>query len=144
MIDPLIFQPLRDLVLVRDLQSLQNRLSPGGIVMVLENPELVDVVSGTTDGSHGNYARESLEVEVVAIGPGKWIHEKRKSWFKPTTLKPGDRVRCTAWNDAPDDALPAGYRLILEGDVWWKHEPETNQAKPGKARARAKAAACAS
>ncbi len=67
---------------------------------------------------------------VIAVGPGKW-HEKRKnteSWmlnrevFKPTTLKPGDRVAIGHYSDWESwfcDYQGRGRNVVLcqEADV---------------------------
>jgi co-chaperonin GroES (HSP10) len=112
MIDPSKLQPMRDLVLVRDLPPKPHHL---GLVIIRENPELGDVISGTTDGSHGDYRHVACDGEVIAVGPGKY-NEKTQRRI-PVTVQPGDIVRYTAWNDLPD-LLPPGFRLIQQGDIW--------------------------
>lgn len=129
MVDPHKFQPLRDGVVVRDFEVVTKTQS--GLILALENPDCVDAISGTTDGSHGNYARISLEGVVVACGPGK---RNEKGILRPMQLKPGDRVRYTAWNDA-ENFFEKPFRLITEGDVWWKHENSKEKAKAARAGA---------
>lgn len=110
-IDPYKFQPLRDGVIVRDFGQ---KTHPLGLVLIRENPEMVDVVSNQTDGSHGDYRRIPIDGEVIAVGPGKYDAKGRR---KPTVVKPGDKVRYSTWNDAPD-VLPEGFRMIQEADIW--------------------------
>lgn len=124
-IDPYRFKPLRDGVLVRDLDPPP---AAGRIILALENPECVDAISGTTDGSHGNYSRRPVDGVVIACGPGR---RSEKGVLRPMSVKPGDRVRYTAWNDG-EAWLPKGFRLVMEGDIWWKHE-ETKKARAARA-----------
>ena len=85
-----------------------------GLIVIREHPDCVDVVSNQSDGAHGDYRRVGINGEVIKVGPGK---RDAKGRLKPTIVKPGDKVRYTAWNDG-DDFLPPGYRLIQEADIW--------------------------
>jgi co-chaperonin GroES (HSP10) len=114
-IDPYNFTPLRDGVLVRDLPEAPRK---DGLVIIRENPELKNVVSSTTDGTADDYRREGRTGIVIACGPGRMSKRNR---LIPLTVKPGDQVTYTAWNDL-DASLPAGFRLIMEGDIWFVHE----------------------
>lgn len=114
-IDPYTFTPLRDGVLVRDLPQQPRG---DGLIIIRENPEMHDAVTGTTDGTHGDYRRIGVVGEIIACGPGR---TSKKNRLIPLSVQPGDRITYTAWNDA-DDALPAGFRLIQEGDIWFTHE----------------------
>jgi co-chaperonin GroES (HSP10) len=87
--DPLKIKPMTDhiLLVLDDEKPLSKLIAAPDIA---KNKEI-----GTRIGT------------VIAVGPGKW-HEKRKnteSWmlnrevFKPTTLKPGDRVAIGHYSD---------------------------------------------
>lgn len=114
-IDPYKFTPLHDGVLVRDLPQAPRG---DGLIVIRENPELVNAISGTTDGSGDDYRRVGIVGEVIAIGPGRLSKRNRRI---PMTVKPGYQVTCTAWNDL-ELGLPKGFRLVCEGDIWFIHE----------------------
>ena len=118
-IDPFKFTPLHDGVLVRDLPEAPRG---DGLIVIRENPELVNAISGTTDGSGDDYRRVGIVGEVIAIGPGRLSKRNRRI---PMTVKPGDRITCTSWNDL-ELGLPKGFRLVREGDVWFIHEEEAD------------------
>ncbi|HUD64704.1 MAG TPA: hypothetical protein VMQ17_09005 [Candidatus Sulfotelmatobacter sp.] len=107
------FQPALDRVLVRRMEKSDDN----GLVVIRENPHLVDVVSNQTDGNHGDYRRVPVLGIVVAVGPGKY---NQKFKFKPTTVKPGEVVIFTEWNDWAD--APEGLYLIREADIWGHYE----------------------
>jgi co-chaperonin GroES (HSP10) len=111
MVDPYKFQPLDNRVLVRDSPV---RSHPQGLVVVRENPDQVDVVSNQTDGDHGDYRRIAIDGEVIACGPGKLDKKLRRI---PLSVKPGERVRYTSWQDG-EGLFPPGFRLIREADIW--------------------------
>lgn len=106
------FRPTDDRILVEDLP--QKRAD--GLILMLENPEMVDASSGTTDGSHGNYQRVGITGRVVAVGPGKWA--EKKAVRIPIGVEPGEIITYTAWNDLPEGFLPPQYRLIRKNDIW--------------------------
>ena len=72
---------------------------------------------------------------ILAVGPGKWYEKPGLSWeltrqyFKPTTLKPGDRVYIghysdwESWNCAADGYAGRGANIVLcqEEDVRLYH-----------------------
>jgi hypothetical protein len=109
-IDPYKFKPLRDGVLLRDLPEPRK----DGLIIIRENPDVINAISGTTDGSGGDYRRVGIVGEVIAVGPGKLDKKLRRV---PMTLKPGDRVRVSSWNDGVN-WLPEGFRLVQQADVW--------------------------
>jgi co-chaperonin GroES (HSP10) len=88
--DPLKIQPVTDHILVR--LDADHAFSESSVIV---KPDCAEKEIGTRIGT------------VIAVGPGKW-HEKRnfeESWilnpleFKPTTLKPGDRVAIGHYSD---------------------------------------------
>jgi co-chaperonin GroES (HSP10) len=92
--DPLKITPLGDHILIQ-LDAEHPYIEIEGTGLALEKPQTAEKEIGTRIGT------------VVSVGPGKW-HEKRKSdlsWvlnpllFKPTTLKPGDRVAIGHYSD---------------------------------------------
>lgn len=107
--DPYKIEPTQDRVIVRDFPQPSSL-----VVLIRKNPNCVDVVSGQTKGDHGDYRRVGIYGEVIAVGPGK---RDKKDRLKRTTVKPGDKVQYTAWNDG-EDFLPSGFRMITEGDIW--------------------------
>lgn len=102
-------RPLHDRVLVRRLPEAP-RLD--GLILIKNDASMMDVVHDGTD-KHSDYRRVPLLGEVVAVGPGKYDEKNR---FHRTTVKPGDVVIFTDWNDW--DQAPAGLYMIREGDVW--------------------------
>jgi len=110
--DPLKIKPMTDhiLLVLDDEKPLSKLIAAPDIA---KNKEI-----GTRIGT------------VIAVGPGKW-HEKRKnteSWmlnrevFKPTTLKPGDRVAIGHYSDWESwfcDYQGRGRNVVLcqEADV---------------------------
>lgn len=109
--EPIPFQPTLDRVLVR---RLKQKTRKHDLVVVRENPDCVDVVSNQADGSHGDYRRVGIVGVIVAVGPGKFDEENWK--FYPTTVKPGEVVMFTEWNDWAD--APEDLYLIREADIW--------------------------
>ena len=109
MIDPSQIIPLYDRVLVEVL-SEKPRLD--GLILVKNDSTVSDAVNdGTVD--HADYRRVPLLGRIVAVGPGK--HDIK--WhFHPTTVKPGEVVIFTSWDDA--DGLLPGHHMIREGDIW--------------------------
>ena len=108
---------LHDRVLVRKLPE-KARLD--GLILIKDHPDKVDVVNNDTRGEHDDYRRLPLVGEVLQVGPGKWTVKNK---FKPTTVKPGEVVIFTDWNDwagAPEDLF-----LITEGDIWG-YPPKSN------------------
>ena len=109
--DPLKIKPLGDHILV----ELEEATEPTSLVVpdVARNKDI-----GTRFGT------------VIAVGPGKW-HEKRintETWihnrivFKPTTMKPGDRVAIghfSDWESWFADFEGRGRNVVLcqEADV---------------------------
>lgn len=92
--DPLKIKPLGDHILVQ-LDAEHPYVEIEGTGLALEKPQTAVKEIGTRIGA------------VIAVGPGKW-KEKRNSdlsWvlnplvFKPTTLKPGDRVAIGHYSD---------------------------------------------
>lgn len=92
--DPLKIKPLGDHILIQ-LDAEHPYIEIEGTGLALEKPQTAVKEIGTRIGT------------VIAIGPGKW-KEKRKnteSWmlnrevFKPTSLKPGDRVAIGHYSD---------------------------------------------
>jgi co-chaperonin GroES (HSP10) len=111
--EQLPFEPTLDRVLVRRIAEPRK----DGLVLIRENPDCVDVVSNQTDGAHGDYRRVPVLGVVVAVGPGRF---DKKFKFHPTTVKPGEVVIFTEWNDwaeAPEDLY-----LIREADIWGRYE----------------------
>lgn len=115
------FQPTLDRVLIRRLPARRLGIcdaKAGGDRGLLQNPNCVDVVANQADGSHGDYRRVGILGVIVAVGPGKFDEEKWK--FYPTTVKPGEVVMFTEWNDWAD--APEGLYLVREGDIWGHYE----------------------
>lgn len=92
--DPLKIKPCGDHILVH-LDAEHPYIEIEGTGLALEKPQTAVKEIGTRIGT------------VIAVGPGKW-KEKRNSdlsWvlnplvFKPTTLKPGDRVAIGHYSD---------------------------------------------
>jgi co-chaperonin GroES (HSP10) len=104
-------RPLQDRVLVRAINQafttadLRPR-SNGSIILIRKDSTLVD-------GVEGDYRRMPLCGEVLAVGPGKY---DKKNRFHPTTVKPGEIVIFTDWNDW--EQAPPGVHMITEGDIW--------------------------
>jgi co-chaperonin GroES (HSP10) len=76
------------------------------ILLVLDDEKPLSKLIATPDIAKNKEIGTRIGT-VIAVGPGKW-HEKRKnteSWmlnrevFKPTTLKPGDRVAIGHYSD---------------------------------------------
>jgi co-chaperonin GroES (HSP10) len=92
--DPLKIQPLTDHILIQ-LDAEHPYIEIEGTGLALEKPQTAVKEIGTRIGT------------VVAVGPGKWkeIRNSDLSWvlnplvFKPTTLKPGDRVMIGHYSD---------------------------------------------
>ena len=118
--DPLKIKPLGDhIVVLLDGESPYIELDGAAVGLALEKPEIAcNVEIGTRFGT------------VVSVGPGKW-GEKRKHTesymlngevFKPTTLKPGDRVAIghySDWESWFSDFEGRGRNVVLcqEADV---------------------------
>lgn len=114
MIDPEQLQPILDRVLIRELPL------PGKLIVIREDENSID---GRADGP-GDYRRRPRKGIVIKAGPGKWIHPpKHSSFFRPTTIRPGQIVTFSSWQDWED--APAGYFMVLEGDVWFVHRSYT-------------------
>ena len=103
-------QPTEDRVLVR---RLMEQIDAKSILCIREHPECVDVVSHQTDGNHGDYRRTGLLGVIVAVGPGKYSPRGK---FKPTTVKAGEVIIFSNWNDWAD--APEDLFLIREADIW--------------------------
>jgi len=101
-------QPLHDRILVR---RLPDEPHPLGIVLVKDDPNTVDVVHDLTD-KHSDYRRIPIRGEILAVGPGKY--DDKFKWHS-TTVKPGQCILFTNWNDWED--APAGLYMIREADV---------------------------
>jgi co-chaperonin GroES (HSP10) len=109
-LEPIPFQPGEDRVLVR---RIAEQIDAKSILCIREHPECVDVVSNQVDGNHGDYRRTGLLGVIVAVGPGKMSPRFK---FRPTTVKPGEVIVFSNWNDWED--APEGLYLIREADIW--------------------------
>jgi co-chaperonin GroES (HSP10) len=94
--DPLKTKPLGDHIVVElDAESPYIELDGLAVGMALEKPQTAAKDIGTRVGT------------VISVGPGTWTEERKntESWmlnrlvFKPTTLKPGDRVAIGHYSD---------------------------------------------
>lgn len=105
------FRPLHDRVLVRVIGKAFTtaELRPRANSRVI----LIRSEGNLVDGVEGDYRRMPLLGEILAVGPGKYDEKDR---FQATTVKPGEVVVFTDWNDWED--APAGVHMIREGDVW--------------------------
>jgi co-chaperonin GroES (HSP10) len=103
-------QPIHDRVLIRELPPAQRK---DGLIIIREHPDKKDFLSNDTTGEHQDVQRVGAMGVVVAVGPGVW-DEKFK--FHPTTLRPGEVVVFTAWDDL-EGAIP-GHVMVREGDIW--------------------------
>lgn len=103
-------KPLHDRVLLR---KIEKEWKPEEIVWVRDHPEFVDVVENMTDGRHGDYRRMPIMGVILAVGPGK---RDKKFRLRPTTVKPGEVVIFTDWNDW--ESAPKGVYMVREADIW--------------------------
>lgn len=108
-------QPIHDRVLVK---IVEEEVALDQILIVKDHAECVDAIDGMRDpeGKHNDYRRVGILGEIIAVGPGKWVKPERgEEFFRPTTVKPGEFVYFTNWNDWEE--APPGFALITEGDV---------------------------
>lgn len=102
---PHAVQPLHDRIIVKRIQSLAT-LESKLIILVRENPELLDFVGDGNNGHNNDNRRVALMSQVIAVGAGV------------RGVKKGDIIAHTAWNDFPQlFEIPKEYALITEGDV---------------------------
>lgn len=101
-------QPLHKGLIVK---HLQRKPSPSGLIVIRENPEMMDMVGDGENGNHNDNRRVGLVSQVLSVGPG--VHGVKK----------GDVIMHTAWNDLPAwlDA-PKEYAMIREADVWGHYD----------------------
>lgn len=116
MIEPNELQPVDDRVLIRALPAEPNS---AGLIVIRENPHLIDFVGDGVNGEHNDNRRVGIVGVVVATGPGGWDEKKFK--VRKISVKPGDVVMFTAWNDLAT-LLPRDHYLIREGDIWGMYE----------------------
>jgi co-chaperonin GroES (HSP10) len=116
MIEPNDFAPIDDRVLIR---ALPVNLNPSSLIVIRENEHLVDFVGDGSNGEHNDNRRVGIVGVVVATGPGGWDEKKFK--VQKMSVKPGDVVMFTAWNDLAT-LLPSDHYLIREGDIWGMYE----------------------
>lgn len=102
---------LEDRILVRRMIVPRS----DGLIIIKTDERSIDVVNDGT-GDHGNYSRRSLIGTILKVGPGK---RNEKGKFKPTTVKPGQVIVFSDWNDW--EGAPEGLYLIREADIWGHH-----------------------
>jgi co-chaperonin GroES (HSP10) len=103
--------PVDDLVRVKDITD-GVAANAKGLVITTPEPECMDVAHDLT-GDHADYRRVPIRGTIVAVGPGKLDHKFK---FRPTTVKPGQVIRFSHWNDLAG-AIDPELCMITEGDI---------------------------
>lgn len=102
---PHAIAPLHDRIIVKRLESLAT-LDSKIILLVRENPELMDFVGDGNNGENNDNRRIAVMSKVIAVGSGC------------RDIKKGDLIAHTAWNDFPAIFdIPKDYAMITQRDV---------------------------
>lgn len=93
-------RPLHDRIVVQHLPEPKT-----SIIIVRENPALMDFVGQGENGGHDDNRRVFVTSLVVSVGGDvRGVH-------------PGDVVKHTAWDDLPEVLRQPGWAMIREADI---------------------------